>query len=1110
MAKDLDLNRNAQQDNQQVFSQLGVQGTAGTADTKGTAPTIPFAADPTTGAQYVYNLAPVGTVSVTAGTSVEILSGTINKATVNAGTINAGTVTVNAGAVSNAGTYIATRLTDGTSFYNASGGAGGGTSVEIIGGTINKATINAVTPGTAPTSLGKAGSTTLYATGDTGVAALGVRNESFTTQAGTEGQYIPFQMDRFGRLYTNTEITHGTVEAVTTLANLTNGSIRVTAGTINTGTINSATINAGTIGTVTAIGQVHNAGTLAGGTIGEVTNGSIKITAGTVAVTTPGTITSGSVAVTAGTITNLLKVEDAGHITGDSGILPLAVRVDGGTSLVGTDLDYAPLQVDANGALRISGTVAGGGASGGTSVQVEHGTIEAVTTITTLSNLTNGSVKVTAGTINTGTINAGTINSGTINLGTVVGKDAHGAGTTAHPILSGGNNNGTARAFLVDAAGVLQINGTVATGGAGTQAVSLVNGTLNAGTVTLNASNGSAYSYGNPDGGKYALDINLEAINGVTPMADAPSDAINFGNIALGVINVPHFFNGATYTQVRGDSTNGLDVDVTRLPNVPGGTITNSGTTTGVGVVTALTSGSIAVTAGTITNLLKVEDAGHTTGESGVMPLAVRVDGGTSLVGTDLDYAPLQVDANGALRISGTVAGGAAGGTSVQVEHGTIEAITTVTTLSNLTNGSVRVTAGTVSVVTPGTITSGSIAVTAGTINTGTINLGTMVGNIAAGQATASFPVYMGGNNNGTVRALALDATGAGSVIVGTVPGVGVVSNITNGSIVMTGGTVLSGTINNSGTTTGVGVLTALTNGTVRVEAGTMTNSGTVTGVGVVSNITNGSIVVTAGTVTTNVSVGTISVGTINSGTVNAGTINLGTVVGKDAIGAATTAFPVLTGGNNNGTVRGWALDATGAGSVNVVTGTVTNSGTTTGVGVVTALTNGTIRVEAGTMTNSGTTTGVGVVTTVSNLTAGSIAVTAGTVNAGTINSGTINAGTITNQPFPATQVQSAYAVGTAAIGTLVAAIGAGTGIYPTSITLTAMSGTLDMVVSFGLGSTTNQVVQRGLYAPGGGVALSYPYPSFYGTSNSALTYQILSGAGTASWAVTYATKGTP
>jgi hypothetical protein len=49
--------------------------------------------------------------------------------------------------------------------------------------------------------------------------------------------------------------------------------------------------------------------------------------------------------------------EDSAHVSGDIGVLGLVVRSDAGGSLVSADGDYAPLQVDANGALRVAATV---------------------------------------------------------------------------------------------------------------------------------------------------------------------------------------------------------------------------------------------------------------------------------------------------------------------------------------------------------------------------------------------------------------------------------------------------------------------------------------------------------------------------------------------------------------------------------------------------------------------------------------------------------------------------------------------------------------------------------------------------------------------------------
>ena len=65
------------------------------------------------------------------------------------------------------------------------------------------------------------------------------------------------------------------------------------------------------------------------------------------------------------------------------------------------------------------------------------------------------------------------------------------------------------------------------------------------------------------------------------------------------------------------------------------------------------------------TNLGKAEDAGHTTGDVGVMALAVRNDAGTALATTTLDYIPLTTDSLGNLRVVGSAAPVASLGRSV-------------------------------------------------------------------------------------------------------------------------------------------------------------------------------------------------------------------------------------------------------------------------------------------------------------------------------------------------------------------------------------------------------------------------------------------------------------
>ena len=56
-----------------------------------------------------------------------------------------------------------------------------------------------------------------------------------------------------------------------------------------------------------------------------------------------------------------------------------------------------------------------------------------------------------------------------------------------------------------------------------------------------------------------------------------------------------------------------------------------------------------------IHGLEQAEDAPHTTGDAGIMPLAVRRDTAAASSGTTGDYEPLQTDALGRLRITGPV-----------------------------------------------------------------------------------------------------------------------------------------------------------------------------------------------------------------------------------------------------------------------------------------------------------------------------------------------------------------------------------------------------------------------------------------------------------------------
>lgn len=82
----------------------------------------------------------------------------------------------------------------------------------------------------------------------------------------------------------------------------------------------------------------------------------------------------------------------------------------------------------------------------------------------------------------------------------------------------------------------------------------------------------------------------------------------------------------------------------------------NQGTTTDAAITTSAAgtlSGKLRGIIALLVSLFKSEDAAHASSDVGVMALAVRNDAGTTLAGTDGDYIPLSIDANGALRVTG-------------------------------------------------------------------------------------------------------------------------------------------------------------------------------------------------------------------------------------------------------------------------------------------------------------------------------------------------------------------------------------------------------------------------------------------------------------------------
>lgn len=211
----------------------------------------------------------------------------------------------------------------------------------------------------------------------------------------------------------------------------------------------------------------------------------------------------------------------------------------------------------------------------------------------------------------------------------------------------------------VVAADEIQVDGTHTQGVV--QFVKLVDGTLNGtGSVRVNqAAKANALT--------------------VAPASDI-SDATYIGDVKFG-----EALPAGTNAIGKLAANSGVDIgDVTLTAGTAaiGKLAANTGVDIGDVDVTSVIPGTAA------TNLGKAEDAGHTSGDVGVMALTVRKDTAAALGTTDVDYQPLITDASGRLHIAPLVAGSAAIGklaANTGVDIGDVD-VTSIIPLTGATN----------------------------------------------------------------------------------------------------------------------------------------------------------------------------------------------------------------------------------------------------------------------------------------------------------------------------------------------------------------------------------------------------------------------------------------
>jgi len=301
-----------------------------------------------------------GSIVVTAGTVVtamgDLTGGTIDKVTEITGgsiVVTAGTVETTIGDITGgtidlltAGTI--TKVEGGSIVVTA--GTVETTIGDLTGGTIDKITsVDNIVKGTLHTlgTVAKVESGSIAVVAGT-IASVGtipglgtISNIAVVHNAGTVAGLPDLPGGTVDKVTSVDNVVKGTLHTLGTVAKVESGSIAVVAGTIGafTADIPGGTIdNVGTVvglGTIANIAKIHNAGTVVSvGTVpgvGTISNIAKIHNAGSIAAIVPGSAA-----------TQLGKAEDEAHTSGDVGVMMLGVRKDSLDTIASADGDYTP------------------------------------------------------------------------------------------------------------------------------------------------------------------------------------------------------------------------------------------------------------------------------------------------------------------------------------------------------------------------------------------------------------------------------------------------------------------------------------------------------------------------------------------------------------------------------------------------------------------------------------------------------------------------------------------------------------------------------------------------------------------------------------------------
>ena len=576
----------------------------------------------------------------------------------------------------------ATALADASSGVCAEVDADGNLQVEVAGGisgtfTASNVGITSHVPGTAATNLGKA-EDAAHTSADTGVAILGVRNDTIAALAGTDGDYAPIQVDANGYLAVSSAVeaaedaaSSGAETGVYVLAVKDDALADVSAD----GDFSSLTV--GAEGALYVCGDqpedtAHSTGDYGFQTL-AVRNDTLANLAGT-----DGDYAPLQVSAEGGLFVIGDQPEDTAHSTGDYGMMILAVRQDTQAALAGTSGDYSPLSVSATGALvtTLSGTSA---TDYGKAEDAAHTTGDSGVamlavrsdTATMLAN-TDGDYLplITDAEGHLWVTQEGTVAEDTAHTSGIEGLTVLGVRNDALAALAG--TDGDNAVLQVGAEGAVFVMGDQPEDSAhtstdyGFQMLAVRNDTIAAlaGTdgdyaplqvdatgylaVASGAENAEDAASSGADTGVYVLAVKDDAL------ADVSADA-DFSSFTVGAEGALYVMGDQVEDTAAGDGDYGLPILAVRNDALAA----LAGTDGDYGTLQVNDIGALFVTGE------HAEDAAHASGDYGNQVLTVRNDELAALGGADGDYQPLQSDSNGALYVNPyqetTIAAGAVG-----------------------------------------------------------------------------------------------------------------------------------------------------------------------------------------------------------------------------------------------------------------------------------------------------------------------------------------------------------------------------------------------------------------------------------------------------------------